>query len=454
MHLDSYNNPDAEALLRAAPERLARPHEQRRELIASIIGASGFLIVAGVLAAAAPHTRSLSLSSLALVLVVWIAIERVTFPVAGGWTRPTVLAFVPALFLLPTAFVPIVAMVAIMCRQAPALLRRRIDAALVPGFIADAWFTVGPVLVLVLAGAQNFAWSRWPIYLVALAAQFVFDGAAAVWWSWAAEGVSPRVQLPLLGFVYVVDAALAPLGLLIAGAAVQRHGLILIALSPIAMFHLFARERHQRLDQTLALSTAYRGTALLLGDIVEADDHYTGTHSRDVVDLSVGVADTLGLDSVTRRNVEFAALLHDVGKIRVPKEIINKPGALDDAEWEILRQHTIDGETMLKQVGGMLSGIGRLVRSSHERFDGLGYPDGIAGEEIPIESRIVSACDAFSAMTTDRSYRPALSVESAVEELRRCSGSQFDPLVVEALEGLVSVHVTPTRRPDRRGIAA
>ena len=96
------------------------------------------------------------------------------------------------------------------------------------------------------------------------------------------------------------------------------------------MLSLFARERKQRLDQTLALSTAYRGTALLLGDVVEADDHYTGLHSRDVVDLSVAVADELGLDATQRRNVEFAALLHDVGKIRVPKNIINKPGKLDE----------------------------------------------------------------------------------------------------------------------------
>ncbi len=154
------------------------------------------------------------------------------------------------------------------------------------------------------------------------------------------------------------------------------------------------------------------------------------------------MAEALGLDGMQRRNVEFAALLHDVGKIRVPKEIINKPGALSDEEWQILRQHTIDGEKMLRQVGGILSGIGRLVRSSHERYDGLGYPDGLVGEEIPIESRIVSACDAFSAMTTDRAYRPALTIEAAVEELRRCSGTQFDPNVVVALVELVTARAT------------
>jgi HD-GYP domain-containing protein (c-di-GMP phosphodiesterase class II) len=205
----------------------------------------------------------------------------------------------------------------------------------------------------------------------------------------------------------------------------------------MAMLYLFARERQQRLDQTLELSSAYRGTALLLGDVVEADDHYTGIHSREVVDLSLGVADALRLDATRRRNVEFAALLHDVGKIRIPKEIINKHGKLDDAEWAIMRRHTIEGEKMLKKVGGTLSSVGKFVRSTHERFDGLGYPDGIAAEEIPIESRIVAVCDAYNAMTTDRPYRDAMAPEDAIDELRRCAGSQFDPRVVGALDGVM-----------------
>jgi HD-GYP domain-containing protein (c-di-GMP phosphodiesterase class II) len=134
-----------------------------------------------------------------------------------------------------------------------------------------------------------------------------------------------------------------------------------------------------------------------------------------------------------------------VGKIRVPMEIINKPGKLDEQEWELIRRHTIDGEAMLRQVGGALAGVGRLVRSSHERVDGLGYPDGVAGDEIPIESRIVSACDAFNAMTTDRPYRQAQPVEGALAELRRCTGTQFDPGVVEALgRVLAQSSVAPT----------
>jgi HD-GYP domain-containing protein (c-di-GMP phosphodiesterase class II) len=170
---------------------------------------------------------------------------------------------------------------------------------------------------------------------------------------------------------------------------------------------------------------------------VEADDRYTGIHSRDVVDLALAVADGLGLDPSQRRNVEFAALLHDVGKIRVPKEIINKSGTLDPSEWQIVRGHTIEGERMLRRVGGVLSSVGRFVRSSHERYDGKGYPDGLAGEAIPIQSRIVSVCDAYNAMITDRPYRRAISRPDALAELGRCAGSQFDPQVVAVIDRLV-----------------
>jgi HD-GYP domain-containing protein (c-di-GMP phosphodiesterase class II) len=177
---------------------------------------------------------------------------------------------------------------------------------------------------------------------------------------------------------------------------------------------------------------------MLLGDVVEADHHYTGMHSQDVVELSLAVADQLHLDANQRRNVEFAALLHDVGKIHIPKEIINKPGKLSESEWELMRGHTIDGERMLTQVGGLLANVGQIVRASHEHFDGNGYPDGLVGDEIPIEARIVCTADAYSAMTTDRSYRKAMDAGDALAELRRCAGTQFDPGVVQAIETLVA----------------
>jgi HD-GYP domain-containing protein (c-di-GMP phosphodiesterase class II) len=172
---------------------------------------------------------------------------------------------------------------------------------------------------------------------------------------------------------------------------------------------------------------------MLLGDVVEADDAYTGSHSRDVVTLVLDVADRMGLDANQRRDAEFAALLHDIGKINIPAEIINKPAKLTSDEWELMKTHTLEGERLLSQVGGILGNVGRIVRSCHEDWDGTGYPDGLAAEQIPLVARIVRACDAFSAMTTDRSYRKSQSVEDALAELHRCAGSDFDPAVVNAL---------------------
>src|SRR5262249_62161368 len=137
-------------------------------------------------------------------------------------------------------------------------------------------------------------------------------------------------------------------------------------------------------------------------------------------------------------HAEFAELLRVVGKIKVAYEIIKKPGALAPEERAIINLRTIEGERLLTQVGGILGKVGRIVRSCHEDWDGTCYPDGLAGEEIPLVARIVRCCDAFSAMTTDRPYRKARSVGEAVEELYRCSGTDFDPQVVEALVAAVA----------------
>jgi HD-GYP domain-containing protein (c-di-GMP phosphodiesterase class II) len=268
---------------------------------------------------------------------------------------------------------------------------------------------------------------------VAFGAQVLFDCATGLGRTWFAERVKPTEQLPMV-WLYVTDACFSCAGLAVAFAAVTHSVLVLLALPPIGLLSLFAHERKERLDSTLELSSAYRGAAQLLGDVIDAVDQYTGMHTRQVVELSVEVARELHLDATHRRDVEFAAMLHDVGKIRVPTEIINKPGKLNEDEWEIMRRHTIDGEAMLRQVGGTLAGVGRLVRASHERYDGHGYPDGLVGEAIPIESRIVCTCDAFNAMTTDRPYRSARRAHEAVAELHRCAGTQFDPQVVEAVE--------------------
>ena len=284
--------------------------------------------------------------------------------------------------------------------------------------------------------------------VLALVAQFTLDAAIGLGRTWWADRVRPTRQ-PQMLWLYFTDFCFSCVGITVAAIAVPRPGLILMVLPTFVLLSMFADERRGRLDRTLQLSSAYDGAAKLLGDVIDAVDHYTGIHTRDVVALSAEVAEAMALDETRQRDVEYAALLHDVGKIRVPASIINKPGTLDESEWRIMRRHTIEGETMLRQVGGTLAGVGRFVRSSHERYDGAGYPDGLAGEAIPLESRIVSVCDAYNAMTTDRPYRGARRHDEAMEELRRCSGTQFDPEVVEMIERVLASGPAATREGTR-----
>ena len=159
--------------------------------------------------------------------------------------------------------------------------------------------------------------------------------------------------------------------------------------------------------------------------------------TRDVVELSVLVADKLELDEHERRRVELAALLHDVGHMAIPSEILNKPGPLTDEEWELMRTHTVRGQVLLEKAGGGLCEIGTIVRASHEHWDGSGYPDGLSGPAIPLAARIVSCCDALSAMTTERPYRLPMSQEVALRELVDSAGTQFDPHIVKTLVAVV-----------------
>jgi putative nucleotidyltransferase with HDIG domain len=197
----------------------------------------------------------------------------------------------------------------------------------------------------------------------------------------------------------------------------------------------------------LELSSAYRGTALVLGDVIEADDGYTGEHCKSVVSLTLELAEHLGLSAQRRRNLEFAALLHDVGKIAIPKEIINKPGNLDPYEWTVIKTHTVEGQKLLERVGGFMREVGQIVRSHHERWDGGGYPDALAGEEIPLEARIISVCDTWNAMRTDRPYRKALAHDVALAELLASTGSQLDPDVVDTFIRLVVGPAQPGETP-------
>ncbi len=156
-----------------------------------------------------------------------------------------------------------------------------------------------------------------------------------------------------------------------------------------------------------------------------------GEHVSEVVLLAEGVSRRLGLARDDVDEVRRAAALHDIGKLAIPESILMKPGPLSAPEWEFVRQHTVIGERILSAAPS-LRACAKLVRASHERWDGDGYPDRLAGEAIPLAARIVAVCDAFQAMTSKRPYRERRSVEEAIVELQRCAGTQFDPSVVRA----------------------
>jgi HD-GYP domain-containing protein (c-di-GMP phosphodiesterase class II) len=382
---------------------------------------------------------------LGVLAVLYAVAGLVEFEVGTVHTDCSVAVLAMMLVALPPAVIP-------WCVAAGALLNAvvkvvhgaRHASRVVPAVAARALPSLAPAAVLALLEPGS-TWTAAPAIGCALAAYVVADLGVSI--GFGRLAYSERLALPSVAdaWVYAIDMLLAPLGVAIGISAQGRAWALALAFLPLAgLLRVFASERRTRIDQALELSQAYRGTAMLLGDMVETDDAYTGSHSRDVVELAVEVGRRLGLGPDALRDLEFGALLHDVGKIVVPNEIINKPGRLTPEEWEIMKRHTTEGQRMLQNIGGVLGRVGVIVRASHEDYDGTGYPDGLAGTDIPIEARICSACDALSAMTTDRSYRTAMSLEDAVTELRRCAGTQFDPEVVATLIEIIE-HNTVSR---------
>jgi putative nucleotidyltransferase with HDIG domain len=180
------------------------------------------------------------------------------------------------------------------------------------------------------------------------------------------------------------------------------------------------------------LEDAFLTTIGVISDAVEMQDSYTADHANEVAELAVRVGERLGIEGVELDRLRYGALLHDVGKIGIPAEILRKPGPLTAEERARMDEHTAIGARMLERIP-FLAPVAPLVRAAHERHDGGGYPDGLAAEQIPRGAMVIATCDAFHAMTSDRSYRRAMSVSAAEAELRDHAGTQFEPTVVEAL---------------------
>ena len=315
---------------RVIEERRARRLHRlaRRELLSFAVFSAGFVAAALLLALLVPSHRHPSIPAVLLLIAAYAAAFRLDFEIGSGSAIPTELILVPMLFVLPIGFVPFAVAAGVVLGSLDEYLRGSLSLGRVPMRVVVAWHAVGPALVLAIAGERGPRLSDWPLYVVALFSQFAVDTLWAAGREWIALGVRPSVQLRAMMWVYAIDAGLAPIGLAVAFAAQPSPYGVVLALPLVGLLSVFARERRVRIDHELELRDAYRGTAFLLGDVVEADDEYTGVHSREVVDLTLSVVDQLGLSAQERRDAEFAALLHDVGKVRVPKSIINKPGPL------------------------------------------------------------------------------------------------------------------------------
>lgn len=207
----------------------------------------------------------------------------------------------------------------------------------------------------------------------------------------------------------------------------------------VGSLRLVARQlSHARERSGLYTALEQRGLEAIqaLSAALESRDGTTGDHIDRTQYLAEAVALDLGLGAEESRAARYAAVLHDIGKIGVPDGILNKPGALSEEEWEVMRRHPAIGANILSGITGF-ERTSEVVLSHHERFDGAGYPRGLAGEDVPVEARIISVVDTYDAMTNDRPYRAAMSHEAAVTELRKNAGTQFDPGVIESFERII-----------------
>jgi HD-GYP domain-containing protein (c-di-GMP phosphodiesterase class II) len=189
------------------------------------------------------------------------------------------------------------------------------------------------------------------------------------------------------------------------------------------------------LDRPGALAQAVEGLAML----VDIRDSYTDQHAGEVSTLARAIAGHLGCRADASQDVALAARLHDIGKVAIPDAILRKAGSLTDEEWKLIKTHPRVGADVVERIP-LLGGLAPIIGAHHERWDGRGYPDGLAGESIPLAARIIAVADAFNAMTTKRPYRDALPIEVAMEELERGAGSQFDPTVVRATIEILAAH--------------
>jgi HD-GYP domain-containing protein (c-di-GMP phosphodiesterase class II) len=424
---------DLEGLVAEARERRPQPMPARERAVAAGMALAYLVAAALVGALVAPHDRPFEAGTVVGLVLLLALTMRAQFEIGPGVASPASLAIVPMFFLAPLHLVPLLVPLAQVISRIPDFATKKAHVDRWMWSLADAWPTLGPVLILGLFAPGPPSSEHIDIYILALASEMVLGMINVLIGDVLIYGVSSVQALKIAGWAYGIGMILTPVAYMTAVVATEEPLALATVVPLLWLLTVFSRERKERYAAALELSQTYRGTVMVLSDVVEADDNYTAYHCRSVVELATAVGQELKLKPDDLQELEIAALLHDVGKIAIPKEILNKPARLTDAEFELMKTHTVEGQALLDRIGGRLARVGTIVRSCHERWDGRGYPDGMLGEEIPLAARIVFCCDAYSAMTTNRPYRKAMSRADAIQELRDNAGSQFEPRIVDAL---------------------
>jgi diguanylate cyclase (GGDEF)-like protein len=320
-----------------------------------------------------------------------------------------------------------------------------------PGFDFTGIWVIGILSYVGAAISWFFPWHRLPVerFLVVI----VMPGLVLLGFMLMATGginshilpifVAPAVFMAA-AYGFRTGVAIALLTIVTATLPLFINGwdnyyartMVVLAVATLLSAYIPARVRQALLNEYESRrrqqEESYVATIGALAAALDAKDRYTEEHSRETAELAVAVGKRLGLQGEALRLLEYGALLHDIGKIGIPGYILQKPGALTPEEFAIMREHPVIGERILASVP-FLAPLGPIVRAEHERWNGSGYPDGLKGEEIPIEARIIHACDSFHAMASDRSYRRALPMDEIVAEFRKETSRQFDPRVVEVM---------------------
>ncbi len=449
-----------------------------RVLVASVT------IVGGVLAAVGALTwNNEPLAALLILALAAMAAERFDFSIYGE-SRVSV-SFVPMFSAIILAGVSGVALVVPLAILASELGRRRPTQKLLFNFGTLMMAGASAALVIHLSGPAGHP-EAWPWVIVpALVAATVHYGISSLL---VAEAVSLNTESAFAAvwkekfrWLWPHYVVLGLLGLAIAtGYTIMGPWGIVVFLAPPIMMHLALRQyidrtsksvielkaanqelrqAHELQGETMRslletmhrLDRSYDTTLRALVAALGTRDTETRGHSERVADLTMAIAEEMGMARDTRewQELQWGALLHDVGKIGVPDSILRKPGALTTEEWEAMRSHPAAGYEILRDVE-FLGAAAEIVYAHHESFDGSGYPSGLAGDEIPLGARIFSVADSFDAMTSDRPYRAALPPEDALAEIQRNSGSQFDPIAVDAFTKVFSRRFAPSASSDSR----